>query len=685
MGFRVGVDIGGSFTDFAVFDEETGRLEALKVFSRPDEPGSEILYGLSELERRNAVPPERISYFTHGTTVGVNTVIQRKGLKLALFVTEGFADVLELARLKSPDMYNLFSRRPEPMVERRNVRQIHERMAADGTVVAAVDRHSVGQAYQAALAAGCQGIVVSLLHSYKNAANELQVEALLQEMGCALPVFLSHRVWPVIREFERTTNAVINGYVQPQVAHYLTSMQEALETAGVKPGLLVAKSNGGVMTAEQGKSESVQMILSGTASGVIGAAYLSHIAGVPKVISLDIGGTSADVALILDGSPQYGVGEVIGDFQIHIPSVSVTSIGDGGGSIAWLDEHGVLKVGPHSAGSTPGPACYGRGGDRATITDSFVVSGLLGFDDIGYSAVQLDLAAARRVIAPLAQRIGKTLEETSEAIRSICVSGMYTGVSAVISRFGIDPSEFTLLAFGGAGPMMAAFLARELGMPEVLVPPRPGVLSALGGLVADLKNDFIRTLYANLDLAVLPALRENFTQLRDKGARWLSEEQNYQGTPRFEFLCDMCYVGQSFEVEVPVEEAWIVDGNLAVIADSFHRQHQRLFGHMDRDATVQLVNLRLIVTGHTPKPQFQRTPLEKSLALPSGAATVWLDGRFREAGVYRRGTLCAGAEFIGPAIVTQDDTTTVVPPGCPVRIDEFGNLRITIVQAGDQA
>ena len=335
-------------------------------------------------------------------------------------------------------------------------------------------RRAIEDALAKAREAGAEGIVISFLHSYRNDAHEKQAQAVVERVAPGLPVFCSSATWPIIREYERTITAVIGGYVQPRVAHYLGSLQQALKDTGVPADPRLTKSNGGVMTAEQGKSECVQMILSGTASGVIGASYVAEVCGIERCMSLDIGGTSADVAIIIDGQPQYGVGERIGDYQIFIPSVSVSSIGEGGGSIAWIDSQGVLRVGPESAGSRPGPACYGRGGTRATITDAFVVLGLIGHADLGYNAVQIDIEKARAVLGELSESLGTSVEETAEAIIEIAVSGMYSEVSGLVSRFGVDPREFALLAFGGAGPMMACFLARELRMKEVVVPLTPG-------------------------------------------------------------------------------------------------------------------------------------------------------------------------------------------------------------------
>ena len=377
MTYRVGVDIGGSFTDFAVFVETSRSLRSLKVFSRPDEPGAEVIEGLRLLRERYDIAPAEIDYFTHGTTVGVNTVIQRKGLRLALFTTEHFCDVLEIARLKIPNMYNLLSKRPPPLITRDMVFGIAGRIGADGSVITPLDEAALAIAVDAAIEAGAEGILISFLHAYRNPAHELQAKAAIQRLAPELPVFCGSETWPIIREYERTITAAIGAYVQPRVARYLGSLQDALKNAGVPAEPRLTRSNGGVMTAEQGKRECVQMILSGTASGVIGASHVASICAISRCLSLDIGGTSADVAVIMDGAPRYGVGERIGDFQIFIPSVSVSSIGEGGGSIAWVDRFGILKVGPESAGSRPGPACYGRGGTRATITDAFAACGLI--------------------------------------------------------------------------------------------------------------------------------------------------------------------------------------------------------------------------------------------------------------------------------------------------------------------
>jgi N-methylhydantoinase A len=683
MTYRVGVDIGGTFTDLCAFNEKTNELHTLKVLSTPDRPGAEVMEGVRQLEARYGVAPSRVAYFTHGTTVGVNTVIQRKGVKLCLLVTENFVDVLEVARLKVPNPWDLLSTRPAPLIPRDRVLPVKERMSADGSVDAAVDEASVVAAVEKARALGAEGIVIALINAYRNPAHERAVKAIVERVSPGLPAFCSTDVWSVIREYERTTTAVIHGYVQPRVERYLTSLQDALRNAGVPAEPMVTKSNGGVMSAELGKTHCAQMILSGTAAGVIGAAHVAGLAGFPATMSLDIGGTSADVAFIREGVPQYGVGEMIGEFPIFIPTVAVTSIGAGGGSIAWVDDLGVLKVGPESAGSTPGPACYGRGGTRPTITDAFAVLGWIGNGELGYSAIRVDVQKARSAIATIAERTGLSVVGTAEAIIEIAVSGMYMEVSKLVSRYGIDPRDYALQAFGGAGPMMACFLAREVGMKSVVIPTTPGVLSALGGLIADIKNDFIATVFVELGVEAMPTIRSGFESLERAALHWLRQEQGYDGPHHFIYSADMRYQGQSHEIETVLDAAHLKRGEISALAEAFHRRHEEVYDHADREAPVQIINLRLVIAGESPKPHFPRTPEIPGRAEPSGRAHVFFEGSERAIPAFERVGLTPGQTFEGPAVVTQSDCTTCIPRGYSARVDAYRNLILTRVDAGE--
>jgi N-methylhydantoinase A len=678
MAYRVGVDIGGTFTDFCAFDEQTNRLHTLKVLSTPDKPGSEVMTGIAQLESRFGVPPASIVYFTHGTTVGVNTVIQRKGVRLALFTTENFVDVLEVARLKMPDPYSLHSRRPDPLISKDRVFPVRERLRADGTVDLPVDEASVLAALQGARAKGAEGIVVALINAYRNADHEHRVKAILASAAPDMPVFCSSDVWAIIREYERTTTAVIHGYVQPRVSHYLSSLQQALAAAGVPAQALVTKSNGGVMSAELGKTACAQMILSGTAAGVIGASFISLLSGFSNTMSLDIGGTSADIAFIRDGMPQYGVGEMIGEFPIFIPTVAVTSIGAGGGSIAWVDDLGVLKVGPESAGSNPGPACYGRGGQRPTISDAFVVLGYIGQFDLGYSAIAIDTQRARTAIRTVADPIGRGLEQTAQAIIDIAVSGMYMEVSKIISHYGVDPRDFAMQAFGGAGPMMACFLARELGMTQVVVPPTPGVLSALGGLIADIKNDFIATVFLDLEQGASGRIRDGYTAIERQAVSWLREEQGYHGEYRLVYSADMRYRGQSYEIECTLDAAHIAAGDVAGMAESFHAEHEQVYEHADREAPVQIINLRMVIVAESPKPRFPKADPVDGEAVPEQHIEMFVDGTAQPVPLYARDKLLAGQRFGSPCVIAQSDCTTCVPGGFTGRVDAYGNVILTL-------
>ncbi|MBR0687504.1 hydantoinase/oxoprolinase family protein [Bradyrhizobium manausense] len=676
MGLRIGVDIGGSFTDFAVLDESNGTVRSLKVFSRPDAPGREVADGMRMLGERYGIDPAEVVHFTHGTTVGVNAVVQRKGIRLGLITNRYFEDVLVLARLKTPDMYHLMSSRPEPLVPRYRTFGIDGRLDAEGKQLEPVDAASVREAVAGLKRTGCEGVVISLLHAYRNPEHERQVRAIIAETAPELFVSCASEVWPIIREYERTNTAVIGGYVQPVVSNYLTSLQEALRHSGVTADLKVTKSNGGVMSAERGKTDCVQIVLSGTASGVIGAAWVAQLCDLKNVMSLDIGGTTADVALIAGGEPQYATGEYIGDHQIHIPSVSVTSIGDGGGSIARVDPFGVLKVGPESAGSTPGPVCYGRGGREPTITDAFAAIGVLGQTALGYDSVRLDVAAAREAIAPLAARLGESIEAVAEAIINVSISGMYSGISRLISRFGIDPREFALMAFGGAGPMLACHLARALNMERITVPLTPGVLSALGGLIADTRNDFVAVAWCALGDEEWASLERTRQALEQEAIGWVRAEVGAMAQPELTYTAEMRYQGQSFEIETAFDAEAMRTKNLAALREAFHQAHERLYRYRDEAAVIQVVALRVVAKVRTPRPVLTPVPDMAEPAKPAAVVPCWMDGAMRQMPLYRRDVLRAGDRFVGPAIIAQDDTTTCVLPDFEVNVDRWGNLHI---------
>lgn len=681
MSWRIGVDIGGTFIDFCALETTTNRFETIKVLTTPDQPGKELLDGLGLLEERHEVMPEEVVSFVHGTTVGINTIIQRKGSRLALITTAGFEDVIELARLRMPEMYSLFCARPEQLIPRDLIFGVPERMLADGSAAQALDEAALTDVVARIRAAGVDGVIVSFLHAYRNPAHEARAKAVIAELAPELFVFGSSEVWPVIREYERTTTAILNGYVHPRVAGYLTALEAALASRGVPAAPMLTKSNGGIMNAQAGKRACVKMLLSGTASGVIGAAWLAEQAGIANVLTLDIGGTSADLALIIDGKPQFDTGEVVGEFPLFVPSVSVTSIGSGGGSIAWADAFGVLKVGPESAGSTPGPACYGRGGTRATVTDAMATCGFLGHTPIAYDQIGMRRDLAEAVIGEVAALLGRAPQATAEAIIAIAVSEMFVEVNKLVARYGVDLRDFTLMPFGGAGPMLGCFLARELGIPHVMVPQRPGVVSALGGLIADVKGDFIRTIFAASAPASMPGIREALAGLKADGLAWIRQDQGFVGPVTEILSADMRYHGQSFEIEVPLDEAWLRQGDVGAINAAFHLRHLAIYDFNDEAGEVQIVNLRLVVSGATAPPQSVSAPAAVSdTIVPERLIPVWMDGASHDVALHHRGKLRHGDRFPGPAIVAQDDTTICIPAGFQAHVDGWLNLHLTLTQ-----
>lgn len=608
--------------------------------------------------------------------MGINTIIQKKGARLALITNAGFEDVLELGRLRMPDMYSLFCSSVEPLVPRDRVFGISGRMSARGTESAPLNLSELDDVVAACRKAQVDGVIVSMLHAYQSPAHETAVKAEIERLAPELFVFTSSEIWPVVREYERGTTAILNGYVHPRIAGYLEGLEETLADFGVPARPLLTKSNGGLMQAQSGKRNCVSMLLSGTASGVMGASWLARQAGVNRVLTLDIGGTSVDLALIIDGQPQFGKDEKIGDYPLHIPSVSVSSIGIGGGSIAWVDEFGVLKVGPESAGSTPGPACYGRGGTRPTLTDALAVCGYLGHAPMAYGQLELHLDRAEAAVGTIAQAMGRDLAETAEAIIRIAVSEVFVEVEKLASRAGIDLREYTLMPFGGGGPMLGAMLARDLGMRHVLVPHRPGVVSALGGLVSDLKGDFVRALFVPCADGSLAALQEAHAALVADGEAWLYEKQGYDGEGHILVSAEMRYAGQSFEVEVPLDPAWIASGDFAAIRGAFDDRHLALFDFNDPEAEAELVNLCLVITGQSAPLQMAEHPGADTDPQILKSAPMQMEGGRHDVPIYARDALNAGHRFDGPAVVAQEDTTCVIPTGFRIHVDGHLNLHL---------
>jgi N-methylhydantoinase A len=673
--YQLGIDIGGTFTDLSLRDRETGQAIGLKTPTLPAEPAQGVANGLALLHEQG-VSPDQIDYFVHGTTIGVNAIIQRTGAPIALLVTEGFRDVLEMARLRLPTPWDFYGQRPAPLVPREWVVPVRQRLTQGGEIACPLTDSEIARVVEVVTALPVDAVAICLLHSYENPSHELALKDALMERAAHLFVSCSAEIWPQIREYERALVTVMNAYIRPAMATYLEALEGTLRAAGIASRPYLTRSNGGVMTTTAAKEHPVQTLLSGPASGVIGALGVVRQAGFAHVITFDMGGTSADVALVTGDEVESSREAQVGDFPLFLPVVGVSSIGAGGGSIAWIDGAGVLKVGPRSAGADPGPACYGLGGEDATLTDAFLLCGYLNPGRFAGKS-HLDESASKRVMARLAGRLGLDVAETASAIVRVALASMYTEFSAVLERRGIDPRDFTLVAFGGAGPVVACRLAEEVNIRRVLVPLAPGTLCALGALHADVMSDFIRTVHWRLDEPAGHALPRAVSELHDQGRKWLELEAPAVAETAYRWSADMRYVGQAHEIETQVELDWLQGGQVTQLTQAFHAAHRAMFNHADPLAPVEMVNLRVRASGHLQdEPALRPAVAQDGDAETSGGRAIDINGRCQRAQVYERGRLALGQRLSGPAIVEQADSTVVIPGGWFAVVDPYGNLVI---------
>ena len=669
MGLRVGVDVGGTFTDFVAFDDDSGTTRAFKVPSARADPVGAVVDGFRRLVDEGARPRE-VALFVHGTTIALNALLQRGGARVGLLVSRGFRDVLQLRRLRLKGAPGFFVEQPSPLVPRRDIREIGARILADGTEIRPLDTSEVVAAAEELVGSGCEALAICFLHAYRDPAHERAAAAAIRERLPAVHVTLSGEIWPQQHEYERTEIAVINAHVAPVMERYFRRLVASLAELRVRAPLFSTKSSGGIMSAARAAERPVETLLSGPASGVVAAAALGRAAGWDALVALDMGGTSADIGLVERGEVRTSTENAIGDFPVIMPAVDIASIGAGGGSIAHVDASHVLKVGPRSAGAEPGPASYGRGGREPTVTDAYVTLGMIVPDRFLGGELPLDEEAAQHACGRVGAPLRLNAEEAAEAIVRVATSNMFSVLLPLMAQRGANPRDFTLLAYGGAGPTHAFYLAREVGFERVIVPPAPGTFCALGCLLADVRADFVRTVYAPLEELSDERLAGVFHELRGEAERWVAEERVDAATT-MGYAADMRYGGQSYEIAVALPEP---DGAFRLrVVDAFTETYQRIYGYSDRSAPVELVNARAYVIGTTPKPQLLAAPGGDG-ARPQGARRIRFGGAHHEAAVYERRELAPGTTLAGPAIVLQYDTTTFVPPGCRLEVDRLGNL-----------
>ena len=598
--YRLGCDIGGTFTDLVLLDEATGGLAVLKVPSTPADPAAAVLEGTRALLGRGGGTAADVVAFIHGTTLAVNTLLQRSGDRVGLIVTRGFRDVLELRRLRLKGAQNFFTDKPEALVPRFLVREITERLLVSGEEYRPLVPAEVERAADELVGAGCRALSVCFLHSYVDGSHERQAAAQIQARHPAVYVCTSHELWPQRREYERCLVTVMNAHVGGRMREYFGRLERGLRGLGdFRAPVLSMRSNGGVMTARSAGELPAHTLFSGPASGVIGAAWVAGQAGWPRVITLDMGGTTADVSIV-DGGPVYSTEAMVGEFPVIMPSVDISSIGAGGGSIARVDAGGLLKVGPASAGSDPGPACYGRGGTEPTVTDAYVTLGVLHPERFLGGDLRLDPDRAHAALEALGGRLGIDRREAAWAVLEVATANMYAQFTPLLAKHGVDPREYAILPYGGAGPTHAFLLVREVGIPHVVVPALPGALCALGCLVTDLRADFVSTVQRESTGLLAHELEKAFGALETRAHDWVKREGLPVPTLEFRRSAEMRYKGQSFEVNVPLPGGPITE--LAPVLAAFHQAYAQMFGYVDPTAPAELVDLRLQVVGAVPRP-----------------------------------------------------------------------------------
>ncbi|MFN8722136.1 MAG: hydantoinase/oxoprolinase family protein [Rhodospirillales bacterium] len=671
----IGVDVGGTFTDLFLYDEATGKVTVGKVPSTRGNQSVGFVEGI-----RERIPLAEVASVVHGTTVGTNALLERKGARAGLITTRGFRDVLEMRRRDRRQTWGLWGQFV-PVIQRDLRLEVGERTLADGTVLEAIDPAEIRAAARALLDKGCEAVCVVFINAYANPANERAALDALRDVWPNEHANCSSAILPEIREFERTSTTAINAYLQPVVGSYLGALETRLKEGGFAGDVLIVQSNGGVMTVDTARALPVRTALSGPAAGVIAAAAIARGAGFPNVITGDVGGTSFDVSLIVDGTPQLAAQTTL-DFGLVVrtPMVEISTIGAGGGSIAGIDRGGLLQVGPESAGSDPGPVCYGLGNDRPTVTDANVVMGRINAErPIGGKLARLDVDAARRAIEEtVAKPLGLDVMAAAEAIVRVANARMAGAIRLVSIERGHDPKRFALMPFGGGGALHACALIREVGLASALVPRFPGVNSSMGCIIADMRHDRVQTINATLDgldvarlTADVRATAAALTlQLDRSGMR-------FEGVETLVEL-DMSYVGQTHTVAVPLA---LPDGRDLTAADvrtAFEAAYRGAYGRLLDGLPMRLLNLRTAVVGR--RPAFALSTLAPRGGSVEGARRgvrrIWAEGAWHEAAVLDRLALPAGAVIPGPAVLEQPDSTIVVEPDMAARVDPLGNLVI---------
>jgi N-methylhydantoinase A len=678
MPYRVGVDVGGTFTDLMLFDEDSGRYWRHKTPSTPQDPSLAVLDGIAAICAQAGVDPQQVAQIMHGTTVATNVILEGKGARVGLVTTAGFKQILHLARSQTPGPLAgwMIMIKPEPPATLADTREVHERISAQGEVVRELDEAHAEATIRELIDSGIESLTISLVNSFANPDHERRLKAIAERLAPELPVTISYEVLPEFREYERALTATMNGYVKPKVKHYVANLDQQLKAQGIEAELNILRSDAGLMTAETAEENPVYTLMSGPSGGVAGALLIARRAGHPNILTFDMGGTSTDVALCM-GEPNIARETVLGYFPVKVPSVDVRSVGAGGGSIAHVPAlTKALRVGPQSAGAVPGPACYSKGGSEPTVTDANVVCGYLPPSLLG-GEMQLDVAKAKLAVQKIADATGLTIEQAAEGMLKIVNENMFGALRLVSVQKGYDPREFALMAFGGAGPLHGNALAELLGSYPVIVPPAPGLLCALGDLSADYRDEFARTYIRTVDKVQQEEMVSILRELGAEAQAMLESEQIPAERQEIQYYVDVRYYRQGYEMPLMVQPAEFAHDLTAALAQRFNDVHDRTYG-FQLDSLVEIVNLRAVGIGRVTRlelPEGEEHGGDSATAR-YGEQQVYRNGEWMPAALYDRAKLAPGMALEGPAIITELDSTTVVLPGHTATVDRYFNLLI---------
>lgn len=664
--YRIGIDIGGTFTDLVVYDRQENTYHTNKTLTTPHN----LAEGVLQCIERYIKDFNEIEYFVHGTTSGLNAFLERKGANVALIVTKGFRDVYEIGRANRTEMYNVQYKKPSPLVEREHIYEINERVLADGSVSTEVEEDNLKEIIEQLKEKEYDAVAVCLLHSYQNPAHEQHIrDSIVSQLD--IPVSLSSDIAREWREYERVSTTVINAYIAPIVKKYLHTLEEEVEARGFRKDLYIMQSNGGVMTSKIAKELPLQTLMSGPVGGAIGGMNLTKLTGDQNLICVDMGGTSFDVSLVIDGQPDVTSETMMEGFPILSPMVNIHTIGAGGGSIAWV-EAGGLRVGPKSAGSVPGPACYGNGGKQPTVTDANLVLGRIDENNFLGGEMSLDKEAAIETVSTVANQIGLSIQETAEGICDIANAKMADAIRTLTVKRGIDPRDFTLVAFGGAGPMHAVLIADLLDMKKVFIPSVSGTFSAWGMLQTDIRYDTVRNFVELTINADTEEVESFYKEMEQESIRVLNQQNINTDQIKFQHTADIRYSGQEYTVNVAYEQ-----GELIELSNRFHQAHRDIYGHNNPLGITEIVNLRVTALGELEKADFTRQEKAHEVeANPLSVKNVVWNTKEEQTSVFSTGDLRFGNHFNGPAIVEDKNSTIVIPPKFNIKIDEYENIEI---------